>query len=79
MCGWWGFGSIRSWLSACRRRVGSLVTSFPPFGGSASVAFVGVVPKLQTTSVITGENGVLWVRWSAFRARVRLSGCVVRA
>ena len=29
--GWlrWGFCSIRSWLSACRRRVGSLMTSFP--------------------------------------------------
>lgn len=25
----WGFGSIRSWLLACRRRVGVLMTSFP--------------------------------------------------
>jgi len=29
----WGFCSIRSWLAACRRRVGSLMTPFPPFGG----------------------------------------------
>ena len=29
---WWGFCSIRSWLSACRRRVDVLVTPFPPFG-----------------------------------------------
>ena len=34
----WGFCSIRSWLSACRRRVVSLMTPFPPFGGSVSVA-----------------------------------------
>ena len=29
----WGFCSIRSWLSACRRRVVVLMTPFPPFGG----------------------------------------------
>ena len=28
-----GVCSIRSWLPACRRRVGSLMTPFPPFGG----------------------------------------------
>lgn len=28
----WGFGSIRSWLSACRRRVVVLVVQFPPIG-----------------------------------------------
>ncbi len=28
-----GFCSIRSWLSACRRRVVVLMTPFPPFGG----------------------------------------------
>ena len=28
-----GFCSIRGWLSACRRRVGSLMPPFPPFGG----------------------------------------------
>ena len=28
----WGFCSIRNWLAACRRRVGSLMTPFPPFG-----------------------------------------------
>ena len=34
----WGFCSIRSWLSACRRRVVPLMTPFPPFVGSVSVA-----------------------------------------
>ena len=28
----WGFCSIRNWLAACRRRVGSLMTPIPPFG-----------------------------------------------
>ena len=32
--GWlrWGFCSIRSWLTACRRRVVPLMTPYPPFG-----------------------------------------------
>ena len=51
-----GFCSIRGWLSACRRRVGSLMPPFPPFGGSPSVALVSVVPKVQTTSVKNAEN-----------------------
>ena len=29
----WGFGSIRRWLSACRRRVAPLMVQFPPIGG----------------------------------------------
>ena len=52
----WGFCSIRGWLSACRRRVVVLMTPFPPFGGSPSVALVSVVPKVQTTSVKNAEN-----------------------
>ena len=38
----WGFCSIRSWLPACRRRVGSLMTPFPPFGGGEA-AYVQVI------------------------------------
>ena len=66
MCGWRGFGSIRSWLSACRRRVVVLMTLFPPFGGGRVADRGGVVPKVQTASVRTGENGWLWARWSRF-------------
>ena len=29
MYGWWGFDSIRSWLSACQRRVVPLMVRFP--------------------------------------------------
>ena len=74
-----GFCSIRGWLSACRRRVGSLMTPFPPFGGSVSVAFVGVAPKVQTTSAKNAENGPFRARWSAFWAQVRLAGGVLFA
>ena len=35
----WGFCSIRSWLSACRRRVAPLMTPIPPFGGREFVAW----------------------------------------
>ena len=38
----WGFCSTRGWLSACRRRVGSLMTPFPPFGGGEA-AYVQVI------------------------------------
>ena len=51
-----GVCSIRGWLSACRRRVVVLMTPFPPFGGSPSVALVSVVPKVQTTSMKNAEN-----------------------
>ena len=34
---WWGFCSIRSLPSACRRRVAPLVVQFPPFGGALDV------------------------------------------
>ena len=65
----WGFCSIRSWLSACRRRVAPLMTPFPPFGGSVSVAGGGVAPKVQTASAKNAHNGRLWMRWSAFWAQ----------
>ena len=48
-CRWrWGFCSIRSWLSACRRRVVVLMTPFPPFGGGEAATWGGVLAKLQT-------------------------------
>ena len=30
---WWGFCTIRSLTTACRRRVAALMVQFPPFGG----------------------------------------------
>ena len=44
----WGFCSIRSWLSACRRRVAPLMLQFPPIGGGAAAVRVGAVAKVQT-------------------------------
>ena len=64
-----GVCSIRGWLSACRRRVVVLMTPFPPFGDGEITVRGCVVPKVQTTSVKNGENGVLWARWSAFWAQ----------
>ena len=75
---WWGF-SIRSLLVACRRRVGPSRSEIPPFGGGEVAVRGGVVLKVQTTSAKNAENGLLWVRWSAFWAQRRLAGCVVRA
>ena len=65
----WGFCSIRGCLSACRRRVGSLMTPFPPFGGGEVAVRGGVVPKVQTTSAKNAENRVLWAGWTAFWAQ----------
>ncbi len=62
----------------CRRRVAPLMMQFPPSGGEA-VSQAGVAPKVQTTSVKNAENGLLWVRWSAFWAQLCRIWCVVRA
>ena len=51
------------------------VVQFPPFGGSPSVVLVGAVPKVQTTSAKTGDNGLLRARWSTFWAQWCLSWC----
>ena len=55
------------------------VAKFLSFGGGEVEVRAGVVPKVQTTSVKNGENGLLWARWSAFWAQVGLAGCVVFA
>ena len=52
----WGFCSIRSWLPACRRRVGVLMTSFPHVAAVRS----RFEAKVQTHWVKNAENGVLW-------------------
>ena len=51
-----GVCSIRGWLSACRRRVGSLMTPFPPFGGGEAATWVDVLAKVQTHWVKNSEN-----------------------
>ena len=73
----WGFGSIRRWLSACRRRVTPLMTPFPPFGGGQAPTGGSVAAKLQTTSAKNAGNGLLWARWSAFWAQQCRTWCVV--
>ena len=73
----WGFGSIRRWLSACRRRVTPLMTPFPPFGGGQAPTGGSVAAKLQTTSAKNADNGLLWARWSAFWAQQCRTWCVV--
>ena len=73
-----GVCSTRRWLAACRRRVTPLMTPFSPFGGGQAPTGGGVAAKLQTTSEKNGDNGVLWLRWSAFWAQRCLSWSVVR-
>ena len=45
------------------------VAKFFSFGGGEVVVSGSAVHKVQTTSVKNVENGVLWVRWSAFWAQ----------
>ena len=80
-----GFCTIRSPLSACRRRVAPLMVQFPPFAGGevtvrSSEATVrgGVVPKVQTTSATNADKGVSWARWSAMWAQRHLASRVAR-
>ena len=51
------------------------VVQFPPLGGGEAATHSGVVPKMQTTSAKTGENGLLWARWSTFWAHRCLARC----
>ena len=60
---------------ACR----SLCRAIPPIGGGEAATHSGVVPKVQTTSVKNGENGVLWARWSTFWAHRCLARCMCSA
>ena len=76
----WGFCSIRSILSACRRRVVPLMLQFPPFAGSEIAVRGGEVavrggeePTSQTTSATNADNGVSWARRSALWTQRRLA------
>ena len=75
---WWGFCTTRSLPGVCHRRVGASCRAIPPDRRHPNIVSVGMVPKVQTTSAKNAENGVLWVRWSAFWAQRCLSWCVVR-
>ena len=78
-CRWrWGFCTTRSLQAARSRRVGASCRAIPPDRRHPNIVSVGMVPKVQTTSAKNAENGVLWVRWSAFWAQRCLSWCVVR-
>ena len=81
----WGFCTIRSTVSACRRRVAALMVQFPPCGGGEVAVRGGVVavrggvaPKVQTTSATNADNGVSWARWSTFWAKLSRTWCVAR-
>ena len=41
---WWGFCSMRSLATACRRRVAPLLVQFPPFAGGKVAVRGGVAP-----------------------------------
>ena len=50
-----GFCTIRSILSACRRRVATLMVQFPPFDGGEAAVRGSMAPKVQTTSAKNAE------------------------
>ena len=60
------------------RKLGASCRAIPPIGGGEAATHSGVVPKVQTTSVKNGENGVLWARWTTFWAQQCLAWRVVR-
>ena len=69
---WWGFCTIRSLTTACRRRVAALMVQFPPFGG-------GVIGK----QAAPGPARALWPfrrasylwRWGFCSIRSLASAC----
>ena len=82
----WGFCSIRSILSACRRRVVPLMLQFPPFAGSEIAVRGGEVavrggeePTSQTTSTKNADNGPSWARRPALWTQGCLASRVARA
>ena len=61
-------------MSACRRRVGVLMTSFPHVAAVRS----RFEAKVQTTLMNNADNGLLWARWSVFWAQRHLVWSVAR-
>ena len=67
------------------RPCASHTAQFLPFGGGEVAVRGGevevqggMVPKVQTTSAKNADNGVSWVKWSAFWAKLSRTWCVVR-
>ena len=69
-----GFCTIRSILSACRRRVAPLLVQFPPFGGGEVAVRGGEAPASQTTSATNADNGAMRARWPALWTQRCLAG-----
>ena len=81
----WGFCTIRSLSSACRRRVAALMAQFPPFAGSEVAVRGGDVtvrsgkaPTSPATSPKNADNGGLWARCPASWWQRYLASCVAR-
>ena len=70
----WGFCSIRSLASACRRRVAPLLVQFPPFGGGEVAVRGGEAPASQTPSATNADNGAMRARWPALWTQRCLDG-----
>ena len=75
----WGFCTIRSTVSACRRRVAALMVQFPPFAGGEVAVRGGVAPTSQTTSATNADNEVSWARQCALWTQRRLAWRGARA
>ena len=75
----WGFCTIRSTVSACRRRVAALMVQFPPFAGGEVAVRGGVAPTSQTTSATNADNEVSWARQLALWTQRRLASRGARA
>ena len=63
--GWlrWGFCSIRSFASACHRRVTPLMTPFPPIGDGETVLF-DVRPAVLHAIPLWLFQDLNWHRWN---------------
>ena len=74
----WGFCTIRSTVSACRRRVAALMVQFPPFAGGEVAVRGGVAPTGKTASATNADNGGLWASCPASWWQRCLASCVTR-
>ena len=78
--GGWGFCSIRSLLSACRRRVAALMLQFPPFGGALDMgrarlcaSYAAIPPFGGGEAAVRGSVAPKVQTTSAKNAEIRLS------
>ena len=76
----WGFCTIRSILSACRRRVAALMVQFPPFGGALDMgrarpcaSYAAIPPFGGGEAAVRGSVAPKVQTTSAKNAEIRLS------